>query len=291
MDKNNKVKHGRNTALIVLFMFNLGACRTTGSQEDPSHNSATSSQAQLTSAETNPDGDADNDGIANAQDKCAATPAGVGVDLQGCALDTDGDSVADYHDRCRGTPRGVKVDSRGCGFDDDGDGVANFRDKCSNTIKDVSVDGYGCEWDSDNDGVVDSRDLCAGTPPGVKVESMGCHVLEVVTLSGVHFQTGSDQLSQSARRILDNLASTLKKHPRMRVEIAGHTDNVGSSLINEQLSKQRAQSARAFLIQLGISAEVLSSRGYSFTQPIATNETQEGRQQNRRVEMRIVEID
>lgn len=288
MDKNNKVKYCRNTALIVLILFTLAACGTTGSPEQSENTPATSPQAKL---EKSADGDIDSDGIPNALDKCNDTPFGVGVDLRGCALDTDRDTVADYRDRCRGTPYGVKVDARGCGFDDDGDGVENFRDKCSNTIKDVSVDGYGCEWDSDNDGIVDSKDLCAGTPPGVKVESMGCHVLEVVTLSGVHFQTGSDQLSQSARRILNKLAGTLKKHPRMRVEIAGHTDNVGSSTINEQLSRQRAQSARTFLINVGINADVLTTKGYSFTQPIASNNTQEGRQQNRRVEMRIVEID
>ena len=235
--------------------------------------------------------DDDNDGVANADDQCKGTPPNTLVDIKGCPLDTDGDKVADSRDACRGTPRGVKVDARGCGFDDDQDGVPNYRDRCSKTIKDVSVDGNGCEWDSDNDGIVDSKDLCAGTPPGVKVEFMGCHIIEVVTLRGVHFTTGSDELSASAQRILKSVAINLREHPRMRVEVAGHTDNTGSDTINQQLSLNRARSATKFLVDLGINAKVLSTRGYAATQPIASNDSQDGRSQNRRVEMRFVEID
>ena len=166
-----------------------------------------------------------------------------------------------------------------------------YRDRCSKTIKDVSVDGNGCEWDSDNDGIVDSKDLCAGTPPGVKVEYMGCHIIEVVTLKGVHFNTGSDELSGNAKKILKRVANNLREHPRMRVEVAGHTDNTGSETINQQLSLNRARSATKFLVDLGINPRVLDTRGYAASQPIASNDTPEGRTQNRRVEMRFVEID
>jgi len=235
--------------------------------------------------------DDDNDGVVNNGDECKNTPADTIVDIKGCALDTDGDTVADSRDACRGTPRGIKVDARGCGFDDDHDGVPNYRDRCSNTIRDVSVDGNGCEWDTDNDGVVDSKDLCAGTPPGVLVEPMGCHVIEVVTLLGVHFKTGSDELSAGAQRTLRGVATTLREHPRMRVEVAGHTDNTGSDAINQQLSLSRARVATQFLVDLGISSKVLTTRGYAATQPVSTNDTQEGRSLNRRVEMRFVEID
>lgn len=235
--------------------------------------------------------DDDNDGVVNNEDECKNTPADTIVDIKGCALDTDGDTVADSRDACRGTPRGIKVDARGCGFDDDHDGVPNYRDRCSNTIRDVSVDGNGCEWDTDNDGVVDSKDLCAGTPPGVLVEPMGCHVIEVVTLLGVHFKTGSDELSAGAQRTLRGVATTLREHPRMRVEVAGHTDNTGSDAINQQLSLSRARVATQFLVDLGISSKVLTTRGYAATQPVSTNDTQEGRSLNRRVEMRFVEID
>ena len=235
--------------------------------------------------------DDDHDGVTNEEDQCKETAPNTWVDIKGCALDTDADTVADSRDACRGTPHGVKVDGRGCGFDDDHDGVPNFRDRCGNTIKDVSVDGNGCEWDSDNDGIVDSKDLCAGTPPGVKVEPMGCHIIEVVTLKGVHFKTGSDELSESAKRILNNVANTLREHPRMRVEVAGHTDNTGSDAINNQLSLNRARSATRFLVDLGINKKILATHGYADTQPVASNASAEGRSLNRRVEMRFIEID
>ncbi|MGD8566597.1 MAG: OmpA family protein [Gammaproteobacteria bacterium] len=235
--------------------------------------------------------DDDNDGVNNAEDQCKDTAPDTWVDVKGCALDTDGDTVADSRDACRGTPHGVKVDSRGCGFDDDHDGVPNYRDRCSRTISDVSVDGNGCEWDSDNDGVVDSKDLCAGTPPGVKVEPMGCHIIEIVTLKGVHFRSGSDALSNSAKGILRDVARRLREHPRMRVEVAGHTDNTGSDAINKRLSLLRARSATRFLVELGVNKKVLATHGYGDTQPIASNDSKQGRLQNRRVEMRFIEID
>ena len=120
---------------------------------------------------------------------------------------------------------------------------------------------------------------------------MGRHIIEVVTLQGVHFNSGSDQLSVSAQKILKGVAKNLREHPRMRVEVAGHTDNTGSEAINQQLSLNRARSATKFLVELGINPKVLSTRGYAAAQPIASNDSPEGRLQNRRVEMRFVEID
>lgn len=77
----------------------------------------------------------------------------------------------------------------------------------------------------------------------------------------------------------------------MRVEVAGHTDNTGSDTINQQLSLNRARSASKFLVDLGINTKVLTTRGYAATQPVASNDSQEGRSENRRVEIRFVEID
>lgn len=298
---NNKLESLSGIKLITVccvgLMVVLGGCTTTG--QGDSDNTSLSNQDELTTAtsetltpqQTAALLDDDKDGVINSDDQCKETLPDTLVDIKGCALDTDGDTVADSRDACRGTPRGVTVDARGCGFDDDHDGVPNYRDRCSNTIPDVSVDGNGCEWDSDNDGVVDSKDLCAGTPPGVKVESMGCHVIEVVTLLGVHFKTGSDELSIGAQRTLQGVATTLRQHPRMRVEVAGHTDNTGSDEINQQLSLNRARVASQFLVDLGVNSKVLTTRGYAATQPVSGNDTQEGRSLNRRVEMRFVEID
>jgi OOP family OmpA-OmpF porin len=304
MNYKNRVRLP-GTFIIAIYCFGLSAllwgCTTTGQGGADSDLGLSANDEQTSTASyTTPIPqqqqtaallDDDNDGVINNEDECKNTPADTIVDIKGCALDTDGDTVADSRDACRGTPRGVKVDTRGCGFDDDHDGVPNYRDRCSNTIRDVSVDGNGCEWDTDNDGVVDSKDLCAGTPPGVIVETMGCHVIEVVTLLGVHFNTGSDELSASAQRTLRGVATTLREHPRMRVEVAGHADNTGSDAINQQLSLSRARVATQFLVDFGISSKVLTTRGYAATQPVSTNDTQEGRSLNRRVEMRFVEID
>ncbi|MGD8592112.1 MAG: OmpA family protein [Gammaproteobacteria bacterium] len=235
--------------------------------------------------------DGDGDGIADAEDQCKNTAPGAPVTTKGCDLDTDGDTIADYLDQCRGTPFGVKVDERGCGFDDDTDGVPNYRDACATTPLHVNVGGDGCEWDSDNDGVVDSKDLCAGTPPGLPVESMGCLVVEVVTLEGVYFKTGSDQLNENAKKLLRSISHTLKENPKMRIEVAGHTDNTGSDTANHSLSIRRARSAKKQLIDLGVSASTLTIKGYGDSKPVASNETSQGRAANRRVELRIVEID
>ncbi|WP_455374988.1 OmpA family protein [Kaarinaea lacus] len=291
MHKNNKLINNSNpkTCLTLALVSILAAgCGSTGGSISENQSQAQKEQARIA---LDPDGDVDNDGVVNAQDQCNDTLPKTWIDLKGCDLDTDGDKIADSRDACRGTPRGVKVDARGCGFDDDHDGVPNFRDRCSQTIANVSVNANGCEWDSDNDSVVDSKDLCAGTPPGVKVEPMGCHIIEVVTLEGVHFKPGSDQLSANAKEILKSVARTLRKHNRMRVEVAGHTDSTGPVEMNTQLSLQRARAASKFLMGLGVSKEALSTRGYAANQPVASNDTESGRSANRRVEMRFIEID
>jgi OOP family OmpA-OmpF porin len=307
MKNNNKIGQDKSLIpftgiiFILITLLVLAGCGSTpvddtGSTTEPETGSAGNTAVQKENGAGSGDKvtaslDDDNDGVTNIEDHCKDTEPGTWVDIKGCPLDTDGDTVADSRDACRGTPHGVKVDNRGCGFDDDHDGVPNYRDRCSKTISDVSVDGNGCEWDTDNDGVVDSKDLCAGTPPGVKVEPMGCHIIEVITLKGVHFRIGSDALSNNAKRILREVAKRLREHPRMRVEVAGHTDNTGSDAVNKRLSQQRARTATRFLVDLGVNKNVLTTHGYGDTQPVASNDSKQGRLQNRRVEMRFIEID
>ena len=96
---------------------------------------------------------------------------------------------------------------------------------------------------------------------------------------------------EDAKKILKGIADNLRKHKRMRVEVAGHTDNIGSAEINSQLSLQRARAATQFLMELGIKKDVLTTRGYAANQPVASNDTEAGRSANRRVEMRFIEID
>lgn len=143
--------------------------------------------------------------------------------------------------------------------------------------------------DSDGDGVTDDRDQCPNTPRGVAVDANGCPRRGSVTLQGVTFELNSANLTADSRPVLDDVAADLKKYPRLRVELQGHTDSSGADAYNMQLSERRAASVREYLISQGVSASQLVARGYGETQPVADNKTNEGRAQNRRVEMAVLD--
>jgi OOP family OmpA-OmpF porin len=231
--------------------------------------------------------DTDGDGVEDALDKCPGTAPGTPVDTSGCPLDDDGDGVVNAADKCPGTPAGAKVDATGCEPDSDADGVADSRDQCPNTPPGAKVDDKGCELDSDGDGVVDSQDKCPGTPKGDRVDAVGCTFKEELVLQGVVFETNSAELRAESIPVLDNAISTLKRYPELKIEVAGHTDSRGSDAYNLQLSSRRAESVRKYLADGGVT-NALTSRGYGERQPVASNNTEEGRQQNRRVVLRVL---
>jgi OOP family OmpA-OmpF porin len=231
--------------------------------------------------------DTDGDGVDDDLDKCPGTPGGTPVDSSGCPLDDDGDGVPNAADKCPGTPAGAKVDANGCESDSDGDGVADSRDQCPNTPAGAKVDDKGCELDGDGDGVVDSEDKCPDTPKGDRVDAVGCTFKEELVLQGVIFETNSAELRPESIPVLQNAIATLKRYPELRIEVAGHTDSRGSDAYNLQLSARRAESVLKYLVDGGVT-NTLSSRGYGERQPVASNNTEEGRQQNRRVVLRVV---
>jgi OOP family OmpA-OmpF porin len=104
-----------------------------------------------------------------------------------------------------------------------------------------------------------------------------------VTLTGVTFAFNSSNLTESSRPVLDDVANGLKQHPRLKVEIQGYTDSVGSARYNMKLSQRRADAVRDYLIQQGVPDDQLRARGYGKANPVASNSTAEGRAQNRRV--------
>lgn len=143
--------------------------------------------------------------------------------------------------------------------------------------------------DSDRDGVPDPGDRCPNTLPGTRVDSEGCAIQSsVVTLQGVHFETGSARLTAGSSAILSQAAAALSGQPSMRIEVRGHTDSVGSEQSNQVLSARRAQSVVDFLAQNGIDAARLQSTGFGEGDPVADNATAEGRASNRRVEFRVL---
>lgn len=141
--------------------------------------------------------------------------------------------------------------------------------------------------DSDNDGVIDRQDRCPGTRAGVEVDVNGCEIMEEIQLQGVHFESNSDRLVSGAQVVLDEAAATLIKNPGIRVEVAGHTDSDGDNAYNESLSARRAATVRDYLAARGVEMERMTMRGYGETQPIADNNTTEGKAANRRVVLRI----
>ena len=108
------------------------------------------------------------------------------------------------------------------------------------------------------------------------------------TLKNVFFDTGKSTLRKESNAALDELAEALKLKPAMVIEIAGHTDDVGSDESNLQLSQGRANSVRDYLLHAGITPRRVIAKGYGESQPVADNATEEGRQQNRRTEVRII---
>ena len=107
----------------------------------------------------------------------------------------------------------------------------------------------------------------------------------IVNMSDVLFDTGSYTLRPGAREKLAKISGIVLAHPGLNLQVEGHTDSVGSDEFNQQLSERRAGSVRDFLVQQGVKEAAVSSRGFGKTQPVATNDTPEGRQRNRRVEL------
>jgi len=219
----------------------------------------------------------------------AAPVAAVMPAPEPVVLDTDADGVTDSMDRCANTISGAKVDASGCELDGDKDGVVDRLDTCPSSAAGVKVDAKGCEQDSDHDGILDSADSCPGSVANAKVDMKGCEIAEVIVLKGVNFNSGSTELTDGSKVILDGVAQTLKKNVGLVVELAGYTDNTGSKALNVSLSQRRAQSVVNFLVSRGVNRDNLIAKGYGPDSPIADNSTVEGRAENRRVEMHIVE--
>jgi OOP family OmpA-OmpF porin len=161
--------------------------------------------------------------------------------------------------------------------------------------------GVPCQvLDSDGDGVPDYKDKCPGTPPGTKVDADGCPLPEVAkpapvpapapapamtVLAGANFDFDQSYIRPEDFGKLDKDVATLKEWGNVKVEVAGHTDSVGTDAYNMGLSLRRAESVRNYLVDKGIAADRLTVRGYGESQPVADNATDAGRFQNRRVEL------
>jgi outer membrane protein OmpA-like peptidoglycan-associated protein len=266
------------------------------------------------------DRDSDGDGVPDGRDKCIHTPKGEPVTPFGCPYDADFDGVYDYEDQCKdqagprenhGCPWGDKdkdgimdnVDDcpdvpgiavfHGCP-DTDGDGIKDSDDKCPKERGTVAY--HGCPppfVDKDGDGIGDYDDLCPSVK-GVK-SNKGCpeikpeekKVLEDA-FKNLLFETNSDVIVETSFPSLKKLASLLINNPKYKLHLEGHTDNVGNDDANMDLSKRRAASVKRFLVEKGVQDYRITTDGFGETRPVDTNDTEEGRHRNRRVEMNII---
>jgi OOP family OmpA-OmpF porin len=253
--------------------------------------------------------DSDRDGVYDYLDACAATPPLVTVDNQGCPLDSDGDGVTDQLDHCPQTPAATPVDAAGCPaaagatIDADGDGVADGRDRCPNTPSFVPVNENGCPRDGDGDGVFDVEDQCPPSAPGSSVDANGCSPLEggvaaaplTETDGGtlvmrLEFHPGETAVLPQFNAQLAQAGAFISQNPGVTFVVEGHTDSVGPSEYNRELSRKRAENVRSQLIgRYQIDPSRLKAVGKGESEPVGDNSTQEGRMQNRRVVIKPIE--
>ena len=229
--------------------------------------------------------DTDGDGIYDKDDACPDVP-GL-AEFNGCP-DTDGDGTPDKDDACP-TVAGPK-EFNGCP-DSDGDGVPDNIDKCPNEAGPAA--NNGCPWpDRDGDGVPDKDDQCpdkVGT-----VANNGCpEVTEAVAKAlnsyakTILFDTGKATIKDQSAGVLNDIIGILNEYSNASFNIEGHTDSVGSEASNQKLSEERASSVMNYLISNGIASNRLSSEGFGESRPIDSNNTREGRANNRRVEINL----
>jgi OOP family OmpA-OmpF porin len=139
--------------------------------------------------------------------------------------------------------------------------------------------------DSDGDGVYNDKDQCPRTPAGAMVDERGCWVIQ-----NVEFEFDKSEIKAQYYPRLNRVVEILMANPGLKVEIAGHTDSIGSEKYNQSLSERRAQAVKAYLVGKGIPSDQLTTAGFGESKPIASNATDAGRAKNRRVELTPIEF-
>jgi OmpA-OmpF porin, OOP family len=246
------------------------------------------------------EGDRDGDGIADSFDQCPDVRENYNgfEDLDGCPddPDTDKDGIPDSRDACVLEPEDKDgyLDVDGCPEpDNDLDGIPDTTDKCPNEPEDPDgfEDGDGCpEPDNDKDTVLDVDDHCPNTPGQPGGVRPGCPSLIIVTATEIRitqqiqFDFNKSTIKPVSFPILDAVREVLAANPNIKIEVQGHTDNVGAANYNLKLSGQRADSVRAYLVSHGIEASRLVSKGYGMDRPLVPNNTEGNRALNRRVQ-------
>ncbi|MFN0156783.1 MAG: OmpA family protein [Bacteroidota bacterium] len=216
-------------------------------------------------------------------------------------LDSDGDALADGDEVLKHKSDPMKVDT-------DGDGLSDWDEvKTFNTDPakaDTDADGLSdgdevrthktdpLKVDTDGGGVNDGAEISRRSNPldpkdDVTKETIILEKGKTVVLEGVNFQTGKATLTKDSEITLEKAFVAMVANPDVSVQIVGHTDNTGSRTTNEKLSFRRAESVKAWLVKKGIPGSRMTTAGRGPDEPIAENDTPEGRLMNRRIEFRV----
>ena len=250
--------------------------------------------------------DKDGDGIKNKLDDCPEDPEDFDdfEDDDGCPDDdNDGDGIRDARDACVNDPedRDGFEDSDGCPENDnDGDGIRDKKDRCPDNPEDVDgwMDDDGCpERDNDSDGLPDKRDDCPDEPETYNQyeDKDGCPdeiPVEVErftgVIRGVTFETNKTIIRPTSQGTLLDALQVLEDYPEVELEVQGHTDDVGNDEFNLELSQGRSEAVVAWFVDHGIDRGRFRAVGYGETVPIAENNSDAGRAENRRVEFTLI---
>lgn len=236
--------------------------------------------------------DSDRDGFADPSDKCPKEP---GIAPDGCPdKDSDGDTVLDSKDVCPAEPG--PANQGGCPTRDmDKDAIPDDFDKCPTVPGPLN----GCpDLDQDKDGINTPDDKC---PDKAEIKNGfddddGCpdEIPEKMkkftgVIKGIEFDTGKDTIRAASDGVLNGALIVLQEYPKTRIEVSGHTDNVGKPEDNLDLSKRRADSVKAWFVGKGIDAKRIETRGAGPNEPIGDNKGPVGRQKNRRIEFKLLQ--
>lgn len=211
--------------------------------------------------------DTDGDGLTDGEEVLIYHTDPLNPDTDGDGL-TDGEEVLKYH------TDPLKKDT-------DGDGLSDYDEIFKYHTNPLNPD-------TDGGGVPDGEEVRRGTDPlnpsDDKPKSF--KVGETLILEGVNFEGGKATLLPESKLILDKIATSLNASPAVEIAVYGHTDNNGSPRANLQLSQDRADAVKAYLISKGVAASRLTTKGFGYTMPIADNSTPQGQARNRRVEFK-----
>jgi len=255
--------------------------------------------------------DRDGDGVLDNVDACPDAP-GIASDdpkKHGCPpptpQDKDGDGIVDEQDACPTEPGPSNADPKKNGCppppDRDKDTILDPEDACPDEagLKSDDPKKNGCPppKDRDKDTFVDPEDACPDQPGVANADPKknGCPLAvvekgQVRILEQVKFETGKANILPESEAILNAVVKILNENPGiLKIRVEGHTDNKGNKALNKNLSTARAASVVKWLTAHGIDAKRLTSQGFGQDKPIATNDTEEGRRDNRRVEFHIAE--